>query len=96
MSNRVGTAEFASYIANVIMPILRGSTDDGASAVFLTRQLDEWELEAERPDADPKANQVVAKLGDLLDEARERIKAKIAALQQILGTIESAPITLAA
>lgn len=64
---------FNRYIANVIMPIITASADDGTLAVFLNRQLDEWELEAERPEGEPFADQVVAHLTKILAELRERI-----------------------
>jgi hypothetical protein len=47
--------DFSSYVANVLQPIIKGSTDDGELAVFLNRQLDEWELEVERPEGLPWA-----------------------------------------
>lgn len=84
MSNRVGTVDFNSYIANVVSPTLRASTDDGALAVFLNRQLDEWELEAERQDGVPFAPRVVDCLTNLLVDLRGQIKAKIAAAEAVL------------
>jgi hypothetical protein len=75
---------FKSYVSNTISPIIKRSTDDGELAVFLNRQLDEWELEAERPEGLDFAPSVVIYLGYQLAELRERIKAKIAAAEGTL------------
>lgn len=84
MSKVLGTVEFKGFIANVIKPVFAASTDDGALAVFLNRQLDEWELIAEHPDAPPHARRVVGLLNILLSQLRCRIKAKIAAAERVL------------
>lgn len=86
MSKAAGNVEFKGYIASVIAPILKASLDDGALAVFLNRQLDEWELVAERPDRPPHASLVVDCLNNLLTDLREQIRAKIAAAEaQLVG-----------
>ena len=48
----MSTAErdFSTYRANVLQPIVDGAEDKDALKAFLTRQLDEWEIEAERPE----------------------------------------------
>jgi hypothetical protein len=60
--------DFSSYVANVLQPIIKGTTDDGELAVWLTRQLDEWELEAERPEGLPWAPLAV----DAIERALKR------------------------
>jgi hypothetical protein len=57
---------FSTYMDNVLNPIVDGAADKGALAVWLSRQLDEWELEAERPDSIPFAPQVVAAIEQAL------------------------------
>ena len=59
--------EFSAYIDNVIRPVFAASTDDGELAVFLNRQLDEWELVAERPEGEPIAPLVIDALERILD-----------------------------
>jgi hypothetical protein len=51
--------DFSAWTANVLQPIVDRSEDKDALAVFLNRQLDEWELEAERPEGLPWAPLVV-------------------------------------
>lgn len=84
MVNRAGAVEFVGYISNVITPIVNGSRDDGELAVFLNRQLDEWELEAERPEGLPFAPRVVTHLTVLLCNLRARIVGRIAAAEAVL------------
>lgn len=84
MSKAAGTVEFKGYIASVIRPVFASSTDDGELAVFLNRQLDEWEIEAELPNGIPYAHRVVHLLNILLSGLRERIKCKIAAAEAVL------------
>ena len=45
---------------------MQGGADDGELAVFLNRQLDEWELEAERPEGLPFAPCVIDALEQIL------------------------------
>lgn len=84
MSNRVGNVEFVGFISSVITPVVNESRDDGELAVFLNRQLDEWELEAERPEGLPFAPRVTAHLNLLLANLRLRIADRIIAAERIL------------
>lgn len=84
MSKVAGNVEFKGYIASVISPVFASSTDDGELAVFLNRQLDEWEIEAELPDGIAYAPRVVELLNGLLTQLRCRIKRKIAAAEAAL------------
>jgi hypothetical protein len=58
---------FASYVDNVLKPIVNGTSDNGELAIFLNRQLDEWELEAERPDREPIAPLVIDAIEQSID-----------------------------
>lgn len=69
---------FPGFVDNVLKPICNTAGDDRALTTFLNRQLDEWEIEAERPEGEPVAPLVIA------------------ALEQILDAIESAPTLRAA
>jgi hypothetical protein len=60
--------DFSAWTANVLQPVVNGCTDDGELAVFLNRQLDEWELEAERPEGLPFAPLAV----DAIERALKR------------------------
>lgn len=84
MSNRVGAVDFVAYVSGVITPAVNGIKDDGELAVWLNRQLDEWELEAERPEGLPHAARVVQHLTTLLCNLRARIVDKIAAAERVL------------
>jgi hypothetical protein len=42
--------DFSRYVDNVLKPVVNGTADKAALAIFLNRQLDEWELEAEHAD----------------------------------------------
>ena len=41
--------DFNRYVTGVLRPIVDATHDKADFAGWLTRQLDEWELEAERP-----------------------------------------------
>jgi hypothetical protein len=60
--------DFSAWTANVLQPVVNRSEDKDALAVFLNRQLDEWELEAERPEGLPWAPLVV----DAIERALQR------------------------
>jgi hypothetical protein len=51
--------DFSAWTANVLQPVVNGAEDKDALAVFLNRQLDEWDLEAMRPEGQPWAPLVV-------------------------------------
>jgi hypothetical protein len=58
--------DFSAYIDNALRPIVDGTGSNGERAAFLNRQLDEWELEAERPEGEPIAPLVI----DALEQIR--------------------------
>jgi hypothetical protein len=60
--------DFSSWTANVLQPIVNRAEDKDALAVFLNRQLDEWELEAQRREGLPWAPLVV----DAIERALKR------------------------
>jgi hypothetical protein len=47
--------DFSAWTANVLTPVVNGAEDKDALAVWLNRQLDEWEIEAERTEELPFA-----------------------------------------
>jgi hypothetical protein len=47
--------DFSAWTANVLQPVINRAEDKDALAVWLNRQLDEWEIEAERPEGLPFA-----------------------------------------
>jgi len=51
--------DFNRYVTCVLRPIVDATHDKAALAGWLTRQLDEWELEAERPEGEPIAPLVI-------------------------------------
>jgi hypothetical protein len=57
---------FAGYVENVLNPIVNGAADKDALAAWLSRQVEEWEIEAERPEGEPIAGQVVEALEQTL------------------------------
>lgn len=56
---------FNSYVDNVLKTVC--TADAAALPPWINRQLDEWELEAERPDGLPFAQDVAGALGQILD-----------------------------
>jgi hypothetical protein len=60
--------DFSAWTADVLQPVVNGAEDKDALAVFLNRQLDEWELEAERREGLPWAPLVV----DAIERALKR------------------------
>jgi hypothetical protein len=61
---------FNSYVDNVLRTVC--NADAGDLAVWLTRQLDEWELEAERKEALPFAHDVIDALEQITDAVGDR------------------------
>lgn len=78
---------FSRYVANFITPVLADVADDGELAIILNHELDEWEIEAGRPDGAPFAALAVACLREILSDLRERIKSKIATAEAVLQGI---------
>jgi hypothetical protein len=64
----VAEITYLTWTANVLQPVVNGAEDKDALAVFLNRQLDEWELEAERDEGLPWAPLVV----DAIERALKR------------------------
>jgi hypothetical protein len=60
--------DFSAWTANVPQPVVNGAEDKDALAVFLNLQIDEWELEAERPEGLPFAPLAV----DAIERALKR------------------------
>jgi hypothetical protein len=58
---------FNSYLTNVLRPVVNRADDKDALAVWLNRQLDEWELEAERAEGLPFARDAIDALEQILD-----------------------------
>jgi hypothetical protein len=77
---------FPGYVDNVLKPIVNGTGSNGELAVFLNRQLDEWELVAERPEGEPIAPLVIDALEQIID-ALERAPADLDAWRKGLGAI---------
>jgi len=71
----------SSYLDTVLKPIVAEGFvgRDGDLIAWLTRQIDEWELEAERPDGIPFAAGAIEALELILDRMRERLALEIAA-----------------
>lgn len=61
---------FPGYVDNVLRPIFCADPDDvdeDRLCDWLNHQLDEWELEAERPEGEPIAPLVIGALERILD-----------------------------
>jgi hypothetical protein len=67
LNTNTAQRDFSAYIDNVLRPIVNGTGSNGELAAFLNRQLDEWELEAERPEGEPIAPLVIDALERILD-----------------------------
>jgi hypothetical protein len=73
------------YEKNVLAPVLNPQVDDGEIAVWLNRQIDEWELTVELGCAEPYAAEVIALLKGKLAELRASIAARIAKDEAVLA-----------
>jgi hypothetical protein len=60
--------DFSAWTANVLQPVVNGAEDNDALAAWLSRQLDEWDLEAMRPEGLPWAPLAV----DAIERALKR------------------------
>jgi hypothetical protein len=87
---------FDAYVAEVLQPIVDGADDKDALIDWLNWQLDEWEIEAERPNGTPYAPRVVDAIGQALvriDAADEGVSARHRAkhgLMQQIAVLETA------
>jgi hypothetical protein len=77
---------FAFYVDNLLRSVVNGGASNGELAVFLNRQLDEWEIEAGCCDAMAHGPLVVDTLEQIID-ALERAPADLAAWRRGLGAI---------
>ena len=71
----------------VAAPALSGIADDGELATFLNGQIEQWEIEAARPDPAPAAREAGELLAFVLEVLKLRIRARIGAAERALGVV---------